>query len=149
MKCKVMVSSMTSSGEYIKAGSVQELDKKEEQKLFDLGNVREYDKKLDGEAPLDDTKALKAKIAELQGQLNNSGDTEALKTKVTELNEANTVLEGEKTELTAKVAELTEGGDKALLEENKTLQEKVEKLDGFVKEAIQLKKFEKPVGYEG
>jgi len=67
MKCKVITKCLNSGREFLEANSIVEVDPKKDKKLFDLGLVRKYDEKLDKNTPIDETTALKAKVAELEG----------------------------------------------------------------------------------
>lgn len=140
MKVYVKKGCIDSNRDAHEAGTMPDIDKKTDKKLWDLGLVEDYNEKKHGlpKGKDGELQAAKAEIVKLQDEiksLNESDDATAkttLETKVGELEGANEVLAGEKTTLETKVV---------------LLEATTEALKGFVEEAIGLPKGQKPNGY--
>jgi len=93
-KVKVLVSSLDSNGDYLKAGTYPEVDDKTYKKLKALKNIRDYDEKLDGEVDTEtDNSELQEKVTALEE------DKVALDEKVTALEEDKVALDEKVTAL--------------------------------------------------
>lgn len=126
----------------LNAGTLVALDKKEDQKLLDLGLVKEYDPKTDRlRNETKDTSDSESKVSGLESKVSGLE---------LDVKNAKAAKDTAESKLKARDAEFVEGEDKItpLQEDLKKALADIEKYKAMIRESIGLQKNQKPTGWE-